>query len=131
MVEIVVLGEEFDPADFTIELGIEPNRTWHKGDVIGSSILRRKTHGWELNSGFQTEWIVEKILIQMLDKLTGKVQKLRSYCAAHHLKVQVCCVTEIRDAPTPTLDFSPEVLGRLADLGASFWIDYYCLGDCQ
>jgi hypothetical protein len=72
-----VLSRDFDPADVTRCLGIEPSRSWRRGDLHANGNERRRSH-WALASQLPKTASIEQhirdVLRQMDANSTGFIE---------------------------------------------------------
>ncbi|GHA62324.1 DUF4279 domain-containing protein [Pontibacter akesuensis] len=67
-------GDDFDPNEVTIALGIEPTDSWKKGDK-GRYIPNQKFASWMWSTGKGKESIfLEKLVEEVIDKFGDKVE---------------------------------------------------------
>lgn len=67
-----------------------------------------------------------RALLDTFHPLADRVRKLREQ---HGLTVMIDASVESFGGDTPALFLEPELVARMADLGASFWIDLYLFED--
>lgn len=110
-----------DPAQITKILGVQPTKTYRKGDVIENTILKKKSSGWEFRvdaeENLDLEVLINKILNIFVDK-----ERLKD--AIRLGKAHLNCVLYVKDNE-PTLQLSSEVIKKISELDCSLWIDYY------
>ncbi|HWY99432.1 MAG TPA: DUF4279 domain-containing protein [Edaphobacter sp.] len=60
---------EFDPADISTRLGLEPTSSWKKGDLNPKTQLERKHSRWNLNSRLGQSTSLEEQVRDVLEQL--------------------------------------------------------------
>jgi Domain of unknown function (DUF4279) len=60
---------EFDPADISRRLGLEPTSSWKKGDLNPRTQLERKHSRWNLDSRFEQSASLEEQVADVLKQL--------------------------------------------------------------
>ena len=117
-------GENFNPADVTALLGLEPTKTERKGDPIP-----RHT-SWILSEGKLEADVIDvyemsSALVRKLEPVAEHiVEAIRRYELEAVLQV-VLWVTSDESKPTPAIGFEPNVISFLSTIGASIDVDTY------
>ena len=119
----IVRGSRFDPGEFTALLGVQPTKVWRTGDPIPKTILRHKDDGWLLSSGEQA--VDEKSAINLVtqvkhlvDCLQPHTVKLKEMQGRLSLETKLYCVLYLEGDERPTIQFSPDTITWLAEVGA-------------
>jgi len=71
---------DFDPADITLRLGIEPTRSWKKGDINPNTQYERNHSRWSLNSRLEQTASLESHVSDVLEQLrphASSVEQIR------------------------------------------------------
>lgn len=128
--EFIVRGSRFDPDECTALLGIQPTKVWRFGDLIPKTILRRKDNGWLLSSGDQAVDEKNSInLVTQVNDLVGCLQphtvKLKEMRGRLSLETKLYCVLYIESDDRPTIQFGPDVIAWLAEVGAGIDVVTY------
>jgi hypothetical protein len=100
-------------------LGIMPTETWHAGDLIANTLIKRRTIGWRLASTLAETAEADEQAMDVLKRLHPKRDVLRKI-GPHEAKLDIA-VYEI--AERPPLVLSGDVVRMAADLNASIDID--------
>lgn len=73
MVSIRITDEgcrlDLDTHVLTRQLGIQPTRTWRKGEQVGKWPLKSKVNGWELDSGSHETALLQQHLMSLKTRL--------------------------------------------------------------
>jgi Domain of unknown function (DUF4279) len=120
-----------EPEEITNLLQITPSQTWKTGDLIHpKSRLLRDHNGWEMKPDLNKEdKELESQLLSLIERLNrswGKLVELTSndyYCA------EISIVINVYGNDVPAINFSPEVIKKIAEINASIDIDLYVLND--
>ncbi len=128
--EFTLTGFGFNPDEVTISLGVQPTRTWRQGDPRGKTLLRHKSDGWELSTGYEELDEENSIdMIKQIRSIFGRLQphtsKLKEMCARLKVDARVCCVMHIEGDDRPAIYFDRDIVKWLAELGADIDIDLY------
>jgi hypothetical protein len=60
---------EFDPSDISARLGLQPTRSWKKGDVNPKTQLERNHSRWCLDSRLDETVVLERHMADVLEQL--------------------------------------------------------------
>lgn len=119
---VYIVDFDCDPGAVTAALGIQPTRTWLKGERIEPSIRVRTSNGWELagiDSGEGDPVALIRELLKRLPSTLAKIGEISSKWDA-----QLAVVMEIGH-PTPPFNLDRATIRRLADLSMSLDVDLY------
>ena len=125
---------EFDPADVTQRLGIEPRRTRRKGEPV----LRSKPDArcmdadlWESAWSEGTSPFAESFVTSLIDTFWPKREALRRLADDHGAVIEVSVAIYIfndnRVHETPAIHLEPGLIQRVAELGARIDFDLYVM----
>jgi len=114
-------GFECEPDEITNLMGVNPSETWAAGELIGKSILRRKTNGWRLKSRLDEPIWLERHVQDVIAQLTVHWPDIVQLCLQYEAMVN--CVCRVYDT-FPAIHFGRETVRRVAELNA--WIDVDC-----
>jgi hypothetical protein len=115
---------EFDPEDVTRVLGLQPTRTWRKGDMNPETGLERNHTRWSLESRLQESEPLEFHVDDVLQQLDGVAGSIRDLAAKYNGTLQLVAYVYTQ---YPGLCMAPEQVKDLANLGLSFDFDFYYL----
>ena len=68
---------DFDPAEVSARIGIEPTRFWKKGDVNPKTQLERKHSRWIIDSRLSEQSSLEAHVDDVLEQLRSSAQQIR------------------------------------------------------
>ena len=132
-----IFGDDFDPADLTMAIGIQPTHTYRKGDIIperkciytkpGSPPLRRKEDAWKYNLGYIHTIDSDEISDVLEETFRDKVQIISRFIKEHDLRVKLYVVLKIDADQTPAVGFKPSFVKILGDLNAEIDMDIYVI----
>jgi hypothetical protein len=115
---------EFDPEDVTRDLGLQPTRSWRRGDVNGETGLERNHTRWSLESRLQDSEPLEFHVDDVLQQLQSAAGTVRKFAAEYNGTLQLVAYFY---TAYPGLYMDIEQVKSLADLGLSFDCDFYYL----
>ncbi|MDW0118506.1 DUF4279 domain-containing protein [Sporosarcina thermotolerans] len=134
MVYFSIYGEDF-PIDLVTEtLGIEPTKTYKKGDAIkrpfnqnvtSTGIHYRKETAWELSTGYQESIDVKNQMDPVLGQLIGKRELINQLKAEFKLECHFSIVIVMENGYTPGLHIDNEQVEFANSIKAEFDIDLY------
>lgn len=134
MVCFSLYGDEFPPDNITGTLGIEPTRTYKKGDVIerphnpniiSTKSLYRKETAWELSTGYQESWDVKEQLNLILGPLKNKASIINQLKVDYKLECKLTIVIIMENGETPALYLEHEQIEFANSIKAEFDFDLY------
>lgn len=120
-VSLRVMSGTISPTEITAYLGIEPDHVWAKGDVRKGTKLSEVENGWELKSSTNSEAQLQQQVTRLLDKIMPAANTLKELSGSWI--VQISCV--VYGEIPPPLNFSAEIISRMAAVNAALDIDLY------
>jgi hypothetical protein len=124
---LTILSEELPAAEISRVLGIEPDKSWRRGERLHKSSPRQKRHGWELGSGLSDDASVNDHLGAMLGRLAPAVESLHELTSEPGVTAMLWLVEHIENW-NPGLTISSDELESLARTGVELAIDIYVYG---
>lgn len=122
-VEFTLHDFSCSPDAVTRLLGVTPTKIWSEGDRMPPSKIKRKSNGWSLrSSATPTIADLEAHVRWLLSHLPHGLDALKQDCGNWYAEISV--VVDLRDG-APVLHLPAELLGRLANIGASIDVDMY------
>ena len=128
-VDFILTGRGVNVEAISDRLQIVPSETWRMGDVIKSTVLRRKRDAWVLSSGLDRTMPYPVHVKALLDRLHPRHAEIRGICKELGLEAEVSAGVESYDGDRPNLTLEAGEIRRLADLNAGLEIDLYILDD--
>lgn len=134
MVYFILYGDEFPTGEVTETLGIQPTKSYIKGDEIRhddnpafrpTSPLLRKRTAWELGTDYQETYDIADQLEQVLVQLRNKEVKINLLKDKYNLKCQLVIVLNIERGYTPGFNLNNEQIEFTNSIKAEFNIDLY------
>jgi hypothetical protein len=120
-VRLRLMSKTLTPEQVTQRLGMEPDHSWHAGDVRPHTTLIEREHGWELRAHLPQTARLEDQIDDLLSRLpTGLCERIKLLGLDG---VQLSCA--VYSTSVPSLNFSFSTLRILCDLGASLDLDLY------
>lgn len=89
--EFQLTGEGFDPDKVTTLVGIDPTKTWRKGDRIPSTILIEKYTGWTISSPEETSIHLDKQIVRLLKPIVLVKDKIIEAYNTYGLEAELSC----------------------------------------
>jgi hypothetical protein len=128
-VDLRILGEDVDPKNLTEFLGVQPARTWLKGELVSPrSGIKFKENGWELSSGQDQHLDFEFHIRALLHKIEPNVDRFIQMCSQYH--VELSCAIYIyynNEESTPWIHFDRTAMNIFNQIGAEIDFDLYVL----
>lgn len=114
------------PDDITQAIGINPTRTWRKGDRVGKWPVTAKVSGWELQSGLNKDAAVASHLAALRAKVSSAEGIIRTLSRSWDATLNCVVYAEGygHEALVPN-----EHLRWIADYGLQLNLDVYLIGD--
>jgi hypothetical protein len=129
-----VFGDEF-PIDYVTEsLGIEPTKSYKKGDVIvrthNPNVISTKTHfrketAWELGTGDQESYDVKEQMDKIVEPLQNKADIINQLKTKYKLECDFSIVIIMENGNTPGLHLDNKQIEFANSIKAEFNIDLY------
>ena len=113
---------DFDPADITALMGIEPTETWEKGSRNERTHLERKFSRWSLISRLSRSESIEnhiKDVVEQLKPHAAAVSKL-----AERFSTEIPVVGYFHQS-YPGMHLAPSLLSELGSLHLGLDFDFY------
>jgi hypothetical protein len=124
---LTIHSQSVPAAEITRLLGVDPDRTWRRGDRMGrsaSSQHRYLTHGWTVSSGIGEEASVNRHLAALMDRLAPAADELPTLLREQGVNAKLWLVEHIENW-NPGLSLSPSELAAVAHLGVELAVDIY------
>lgn len=128
-VTLTLRGDCVSPEFARAQLGADPNVVRMPPGHGEHSRRYCKVPWCSFDSGLARDVELEKHVAALLDRFHGHAERLRSLTTDRGVEVMIDAVVESYDGDTPPLFLAPDLVRRMADLGASFWIDLYLRED--
>jgi len=108
------------PEHITQQLKTKPDESWTPGEGQNNNF------GWALDSGWEESLDLGAQAQKTLDRLNYRIGILQQWATTNRqqLNLELACCVEISGS-TPSINFSPQLLQRVASLGASIDVDVY------
>jgi len=120
---LVILAERMSAAELRELIGLEPDRSWDRGDVVGRTGRGRRQHtGWCIDAagiGLRPE----AAIAELLDRVSIVNEQFRA--ATADLRVLSVILWVWPEGRECVVDLKPDHLMEIARLGASLVIDIY------
>ena len=116
-----VVGD-FDPAQITASIGVEPSEAWQKGDRNERTHMERKFSRWSLYSRLSRSESLEKQIEDVVIQLQPLAINVRSVLEQHDGGIQV--VGYFHDA-YPGMHLESQLLLDVGSLKLSLDFDFY------
>jgi hypothetical protein len=120
-VRLKIRSTRRSPDEIGSELGLAADEQWQAGGFRPRTKMVAKTNGWILDSGKPRDATLDEHLEALLARLRGHEDRIRAISSSDSVEVS-CVLYSIRE---PALNFSPELLARITELGAGLDIDLY------
>lgn len=134
MVYFSLYGNEFPINNVTETLGVEPTKTYNKGDVIirphNPNVISTKTHyrketAWELSTDYQNSFDVKEQIDQILGPLKNKETFINNLKTEYKLECKFSIVIIMENGYTPALYLNNEHIEFANSIKAEIDINLY------
>ncbi|RRN71278.1 DUF4279 domain-containing protein [Peribacillus simplex] len=129
-----VFGDEFPLEVVTDILGIEPTKTYKKGDIIekinnlnlvSTKIRRRKETDWILSTGYQESYDINNQLNTILKSLEGKTKELKQLKEKYSLEFLFMIVIQVENDEKPAMYLQKNIIDFASLIQAEIHFDLY------
>ncbi|MFD9628989.1 MULTISPECIES: DUF4279 domain-containing protein [Peribacillus] len=129
-----VFGDEFPLEVVTDILGIEPTKTYKKGDIIekinnpnlvSTKIRRRKETVWTLSTGYQESYDINNQLNTILKSLEGKTKELKQLKEKYSLEFLFMIVIQVENDEKPAMYLQKNIIDFSSLIQAEIHFDLY------
>ena len=114
---------DFDPDELTQILQIEPEGTWHKGDLIRKNLYRKET-SWHLKTSRIATFEFEEVFQMLMSLLDDKAEILGKYARKNDLCVKIVPIIVVSNN-MPSIIITKEIAEILLLLNAIIEFDMY------
>lgn len=127
-------GDEFPLEIVTDVLGIEPTKTYKKGDIIertnnpnlvSTKIRRWKETDWTLSTGYQESYDINNQLNTILKSLEGKTKELKQLKEKYDLEFLFMIVIQVENDEKPAMYLQKNIIGFASLIQAEIQFDLY------
>jgi len=120
---LVILSEDLSANDLADAVGLSPDRSWNRGDMMRVGRPRRAYHGVEFRSRLDPAMDPDDHLADLLARVSPHRDQLKKLAARLNASSQRkdlvrVWVTHLTSNGMPGYDFSPDQLRQVNDLGA-------------
>ncbi|MFD4820914.1 DUF4279 domain-containing protein [Peribacillus butanolivorans] len=129
-----VFGDEFPLEVVTDILGIEPTKTYKKGDIIekinnpnlvSTKIRRRKETDWTLSTGYQESYDINNQLNTILKSLEGKTKELKQLKEKYSLEFLFMIVIQVENDEKSAMYLQKNIIDFASLIQAEIHFDLY------
>lgn len=110
-------ADDFSVEDFTNTLGIKPTRALNKIVITTETLFRLGTE-WELGTGYEESFDINKQLNFVLGQLEGKEEELNQLKKKYDLAYRFVIVTNIENHETPVMYLDSRFIRFTDSIGA-------------
>lgn len=131
MANFSAFGDEFPVENVTDVLGIEPTKTYNKGDIIvtpnlvSTYIRRRKETDWTVSTGYQESYDINDQLSQILKSLEEKTKELKQLKKKYRLEFLFMIVIQIENDEKPAMYLKKNIIDFSSAVQAEIQFDLY------
>lgn len=124
-VDFLISEPDLPLDDITRELGIKPSKIIRRGQPTPGGKGGYRRDAWYLSSGLSPDTYLENHVRAVLQQVHPLRDKVSSLCARLNTVPEVSACVESYGADRPALHVDEHLVLQIADLGASFDIDFY------
>jgi len=125
MVEFRVTGDNFEPSIVTSNLAITPSEHWINGEAINGRDISRTYTCWTLSTGYLESLDISEPLDILLQKLSGKRDKLLMLKKLLNINYKFEVVINIEEGQTPAIYLKSHAIEFAHSIRAEFDFDLY------
>ncbi len=121
------IGENFNPAVITEQLGIEPSDSWQTGDTR-ENFQQHKYSYWKLVSTGNEILDIDKLVTEVISKLKSKVEPIKKLKKELNLDtiIEIVMYVDINEEQsTPFFGHDSETIAFLHTTGTTTDVDIY------
>ncbi|MGG3805452.1 DUF4279 domain-containing protein [Metabacillus fastidiosus] len=127
-------ADEFPIDDFTETLGIQPTRTYKKGDaiirphnpnVISIGVHHRLHSCWELGTEYEESCDINDQLYKILNYMEDKIGKLTQLKREYDLVYNFIIVIQVENNETPAMYLESKFINFASSIDAEVDFDLY------
>ena len=135
---LVIFKDYFSLGELTDLLGINPTKSWIKGDLIlphnglfvkDNMVRFRQETVWQFSTGFIKTLDFDDVYYQFEKVFKNKFFVLKKYIQKNKLKTVIEIVVEIVDEAAPSIHFNKKLIKICKELGAEVDIDMYLINN--
>jgi hypothetical protein len=120
-----IVGGDFDPAEVTSRLGVEPTKVWRAGDPITEGGRGRRVRpSWLLGIEKRETLKVDELIEELRARLDVPPATVKQVCDDLGVKATLVCGVGMGSSETtPALVFPPDFLEWVGEMGATLDVD--------
>jgi|GEM_PF-3156604 len=122
---LTLRGDALTPARAEASLGERPTKVLLPPGHGKDSRKHVKVPRCSYASGLDKDRTLEEHVIALVDRFHARANQLRELRESHGIEVLIDVIVECYEGYTPPIFLEPDLLRRMSDLGAAFWIDLY------
>jgi hypothetical protein len=126
-VALVLTGTNVDPAAITQVVALAPTATWRTGEHIERTLLTRKEDGWVFALPKVETLDFGEHLLSLLNALETHRDRIVTAARKFALDTEISCAIYMNEV-MPSVHLTPELLHRIAALGADLDLDLINIG---
>lgn len=124
---LVILSDQLSGAQLVVAVGIQPDRSWDKGDPIGGSGRAfQRYSGWEINLG-PSEDTAEGLVATLLARVTNVSARILR--ASLDPRIRSVSVWLWSEDPDFGVDLPADIVSTIGGMGASLKVKVIDLDD--
>ncbi|KNF08180.1 hypothetical protein CLPU_9c00760 [Gottschalkia purinilytica] len=129
MVEFSITGDYSEDVLNTItdSLGVTPNITYLKGDIIKRNNRKRIESCWEINTGYEESYDINDQIYKILPLIYNKREILKDLMVNYNLQCLLMIVISIENNKKPKIHLKRDVIEFMNDIKSEIDFDIY---DC-
>jgi hypothetical protein len=116
-----VVGD-FDPFDITARVGVQPTKSWRKGDLHPQNRLERKFSRWSLHSTLEQTRPIEEHIDDVLAQLAAHSSEFKIISSEFGGVLEIVAYF---NSDYPGLFISKSQIAAMADFGLEADFDFY------
>lgn len=126
VVAYALTGADLDPSHVTAQTGLQPSKTWHKGDLIDPRAINRyKISGWRMASRLPEASELDDQIEDVLAQLSPAFDLVADLGARY--SAEFACAIYLTPDSIPVLHVDKDTVQGVGKLNAALDLDVYVL----
>jgi hypothetical protein len=129
MAEFSLFGDDFDLTYVTELLGLEPTRSYKKGEQTrsrGNGSNKFIETVWEISTKYENTFDINEPLAKLIDLISGLEDKIVEIQNKFNIKCQICIIISMYADNMPSMYFNKETISFFNSIKADVAFDNYC-----
>lgn len=122
--ELAVYGDDLNPEQFTSVLGVQPTKTWLRGDIRNRRTNAVFDYGCWKTCTDESNSSLEEHLRALYQRFADKADLISEFADEHGCEIELSVIVKIVEE-SPDISLSKDAVDWLCGLGARLDFDIY------